>query len=190
MIFAVPEDNLPDIIQRLRSGSSLSVEAYDRSNTRLLATGTLSALDSQISTTTGTLNLRATFANPDEMLYPNQFVNARLLVNTMENAVRVPVPAVQRGEPGTFVYLINADNTVSVRPIKVGPVDGNFQEVLSGLNPGDRVVTDGTDRLRDGAIVTLPAAAGQKGAPPAAGQAGAGADLKAQPERNRRPATH
>jgi membrane fusion protein, multidrug efflux system len=167
VIFAVPEDSLPDIIQRLRAGASLQVEAYDRANTKLLATGTLSALDSQISTTTGTLNLRATFANPDEMLYPNQFVNARLLVNTMQDAVRVPVPAVQRGEPGTFVYLINANNTVSVRPIKVGPVDGNYEAVLSGLNPGDKVVTDGTDRLKDGAEVTLPAA--QK-APPAAGQ--------------------
>jgi membrane fusion protein, multidrug efflux system len=188
VIFSVPEDNLPDIIQRLRAGASLSVEAYDRSNTRLLATGTLAALDSQISTTTGTLNLRAMFANPDEMLYPNQFVNARLLVSTMQDAVRVPVPAVQHGEPGAFVYLINADNTVSVRPLKVGPVDGNFQAVLSGLNPGDRVVTDGTDRLRDGALVTLPAAATPKGTPPAHAQAGAATDPKAQHEHHRQPA--
>ena len=158
VVFAVPEDSLPDVIQRVRSGASLEVEAYDRANVRLLATGTLSALDSQISTTTGTLNLRAIFANPDEMLYPNQFVNARLLVNTMKDAVRVPVPAIQRGEPGTFVYLINPDNTVSVRVVKAGPIDGGFQAVLSGLNPGDKVVTDGTDRLKDGAAVTLPAA--------------------------------
>ena len=163
VVFSVPEDSLPDITQRVRSGATLSVEAYDRSNTRLLATGQLGTLDNVIDTTTGTLKLRALFANPDEMLYPNQFVNARLLVNTMQNTVRIPIPAVQRGEPGTFVYLINPDNTVSVRPIKVGPVDGNYQAVLSGLNPGDRVVTDGTDRLRDGASVTLPAA---KAAPP------------------------
>ena len=163
VVFAVPEDDLPDIVQRLRAGASLSVEAYDRSDTRLLATGTLSALDSQISTTTGTLNLRAIFANPDEMLYPNQFVNARLLVNTLKNAIRVPVPAIQRGEPGTFVYLINPDNTVSVRVVKAGPIDGNFQAVLSGLEPGDRVVTDGTDRLKDGAVVSLPAAKGGPG---------------------------
>ena len=160
VVFAVPEDDLPDIVQRLRAGASLQVEAYDRSDTRLLATGALSALDSQISTTTGTLNLRAIFANPDEMLYPNQFVNARLLVNTLSNAIRVPVPAIQRGEPGTFVYLINPDNTVSVRVVKTGPIDGNFQAVLSGLEPGDRVVTDGTDRLKDGAVVSLPAARG------------------------------
>jgi multidrug efflux system membrane fusion protein len=162
VLFSVPEDNLPDIIQRVRAGATLSVEAYDRANTRLLATGQLGTLDNQIDTTTGTVKLRAMFENPDEMLYPNQFVNARLLVNTMQGTIRVPVPAVQRGEPGTFVYLINQDNTVTVRPIKVGPVDGGFQAVLSGLNPGDRVVTDGTDRLRDGALVTLPAQ--QKGA--------------------------
>jgi membrane fusion protein, multidrug efflux system len=216
VIFAVPEDNLPDIIQRLRAGATLPVEAWDRSNTKLLATGTLGALDSQISTTTGTLNLRAMFANPDEMLYPNQFVNARLLVSTIQDAVRVPVPAVQHGEPGTFVYLINADNTVSVRPIKVGPTDGNFEAVLSGLNPGDRVVTDGTDRLRDGAVVTLPSAGAQKGVPPGPGASpaqgappgqgvpsaqgappdqgvppvqGQAADPKAQHEHHRQPAT-
>jgi multidrug efflux system membrane fusion protein len=158
VLFSVPEDNLPDIIKRVRSGATLSVEAYDRANTRLLATGQLGTLDNVIDTTTGTLKLRAMFANPDEQLYPNQFVNARLLVDTMANTVRVPVPAVQRGEPGTFVYLINANNTVSVRPIKVGPTDGGFEAVTSGLNPGDRVVTDGTDRLRDGAKVALPAA--------------------------------
>jgi multidrug efflux system membrane fusion protein len=157
VLFSVPEDNLPDIIQRVRAGATLTIEAYDRANTRLLATGQLGTMDNLIDTTTGTLKLRGIFANPDEMLYPNQFVNARLLVNTMPNAVRVPVPAVQRGEPGTFVYLINPDNTVSVRTIKVGPVDGTYQAVLSGLKPGDKVVTDGTDRLRDGAAVTLPA---------------------------------
>jgi multidrug efflux system membrane fusion protein len=158
VIFSIPEDNLPEIVQRLRAGATLSVEAYDRSNNTLLETGELSNLDNLINTTTGTLNIRSTFQNPDEKLYPNQFVNVRLLVNTMSDAVRVPVPAVQRGEPGTFVYVINANNTVSVRPIKVGPTDGNFEAVLSGLQPGDRVVTDGTDRLRDGAAVSLPGA--------------------------------
>jgi multidrug efflux system membrane fusion protein len=186
VLFSVPEDNLPDIVQRVRAGATLAVEAYDRANTRLLATGQLGTLDNQIDTATGTVKLRAMFANPDEMLYPNQFVNARLLVNTMQGTIRVPVPAVQRGEPGTFVYLINQDNTVSVRPIKVGPVDGGFQAVLSGLNPGDRVVTDGTDRLRDGAPVTLPAQ--QKGAPAAAsGQAPPTADAKSQHASHRPP---
>jgi multidrug efflux system membrane fusion protein len=156
VIFSVPEDNLPDIIQRLHTGATLSVEAYDRANVRHLATGKLATLDNQIDTTTGTLKLRALFDNPDQLLYPNQFVNARLLVNTMQDTVRVPVPAVQRGEPGTFVYVINANNTVSVRAVKLGPTDGGYMAVLSGLQPGDKVVTDGTDRLRDGTTVTVP----------------------------------
>jgi membrane fusion protein, multidrug efflux system len=185
VLFSVPEDNLPDIIQRVRGGATLGVEAYDRANTRLLATGQLGTIDNVIDTTTGTLKLRAMFANPDELLYPNQFVNARLLVNTMQNTVRVPVPAVQRGEPGTFVYLIDANNTVSVRPIKVGPTDGGFAAVLSGLNPGDRVVTDGTDRLRDGAAVSLPAAQ-KTGARQAAGAQPAG-ELPAAAQTTRTP---
>jgi membrane fusion protein, multidrug efflux system len=163
VLFAVPEDNIAEIIQRVRAGATLSVEAYDRANVKLLATGTLGTLDNQIDTTTGTVKLRAMFANPDEKLYPNQFVNARLLVNTMQNTIRVPVPAVQRGEPGTYVYVINANNTVSVRPVKVGPTDGGYMAVLSGLQVGEKVVTDGTDRLRDGAPVIVP--------PPAQGQA-------------------
>jgi membrane fusion protein, multidrug efflux system len=173
VIFAVPEDNLPDIVQRLRAGASLSVEAYDRANAKLLATGQLTTLDNQIDTTTGTLKLRATFDNPDELLYPNQFVNARLLVNTIQNTTRVPVPAVQRGEPGTFVYVINANNTVSVRPVKLGATDGGFMAVTSGLQPGEKVVTDGTDRLRDGATVTVPPPA------PAAGKAAQAAPANA-----------
>ncbi len=156
VLFSVPEDNVPDIIQRVRSGAILGVDAYDRANVKLLATGQMAALDNQIDTTTGTVKLRALFANPDEMLYPNQFVNARLLVNTMTNTIRVPVSAVQRGEPGTYVYVITANNTVSVRPVKVGPTDGGFMAVSSGLKPGEKVVTDGTDRLRDGAPVTVP----------------------------------
>jgi membrane fusion protein, multidrug efflux system len=180
VLFAVPEDDISEIIQRVRSGATLSVEAYDRANVKLLATGTLSTLDNQIDTTTGTVKLRALFPNQDEQLYPNQFVNARLLVNTMQNTVRVPVPAVQRGEPGTYVYVINANNTVSVRPVKVGPTDGGYMAVLSGLQVGEKVVTDGTDRLRDGAQVIVPPPAltsdgsqGQ-GKPPGSGQRGQG----------------
>lgn len=168
VVFSVPEDNLPDIIKRIRAGATLSVEAYDRANSRLLATGQLTTVDNQIDTTTGTLKLRALFDNPDELLFPNQFVNARLLVNTMKDTIRVPVPAVQRGEPGTYVYIVNANNTVSVRPVKVGPTDSGFMAVLSGLQLGEKVVTDGTDRLRDGAPVIVPAAA--PATAPAAGQ--------------------
>jgi multidrug efflux system membrane fusion protein len=172
VIFSVPEDNLPEVITRLRSGATLGVEAYDRANVRHLATGQLTNLDNQIDTTTGMLKLRATFANPDELLYPNQFVNARLLVDTLHGVVRVPVAAVQRGEPGTYVYVINANNTVSVRPVKLGPTDGGMVAVDAGLRAGEKVVTDGTDRLRDGAPVQIappPASPGASpGAPPGA----------------------
>ncbi|MFL5284885.1 MAG: MdtA/MuxA family multidrug efflux RND transporter periplasmic adaptor subunit [Rhodopila sp.] len=160
VMFTVPEDNLQAILAARKEGGKLAVEAYNRTNTKLLATGELATLDNQIDTTTGTVKIRAVFENPDLLLYPNQFVNVRLLVSTMKDAVRVPVQAVQRGEPGTFVYVVNADSKVAVRPIKVGPVDGSMQAVLSGLNPGDRVVTEGTDRLRDGAAVIAPEAGG------------------------------
>ena len=170
VLFSVPEDNVPDIIQRMRSGATLTAEAYDRANVKLLASGQLSTVDNQIDTTTGTVKLRAQFANPDELLYPNQFVNVRLLVNTMQDTIRVPVPAVQRGAPGTYVYVVNANNTVSVRPVKVGPSDGGFMAVLSGLQAGAKVVTDGTDRLRDGAPVIVPP---PKGEPQGAGQGSA-----------------
>ncbi len=164
VIFTVTEDNLPAIMKRLHSGAKLQVQAYDRSNAKLLATGVLSSVDNQINTTTGTVNIRATFPNDDESLFPNQFVNARLLVDTLQNVVRVPVHAVQLGAPGSYVYVINANNTVSVKPVKLGPTDGQYTQVISGLSAGDRVVTDGTDRLRDGQKVTIPPPPGQQNA--------------------------
>ena len=178
VIFTVAQDNLPEIMQRLGTGATLPVDAYDRTNSTKLASGQVIAVDNQINTTTGTVNIRASFANPQNVLFPSQFVNARLLVDTLHNVTRVPVAAVQQGAPGAFVYVINANGTVSVKPIKVGPTDGSLEQVTSGLAPGDRVVTDGTDRLRDGAKVTVPAAkapaaptpaapTGQPAAPPA-----------------------
>jgi len=164
VIFSVTEDSLPSVVKQFKPGTQLPVQAYDRSNTTLLATGTLTNVDNQINTTTGTVNMRATFPNEDFALFPNQFVNARLLVDTLHNVVRVPVAAVQQGAPGTFVYVINQDSTVTVRPIKLGPTDGAYSEVVSGLSAGDRVVTDGTDRLRDGQKVTIPAPAKQAAA--------------------------
>ena len=185
VIFSVPQVDVPQIIQRVRTGATLSVQAYDQANVKLLATGQLGTLDNLIDTTTGTLKLRALFANPDEALYPNEFVNVRLLVDTMQAVVRVPVPAVQRGAPGTYVYLINANNTVSVRPVKLGPTDGGYQAVLSGLQPGDKVVTDGTDRLRDGIKITVPPPAPAQGQ----GSAQAGQPAAGQPAQPSQPAT-
>lgn len=161
VIFPIPEDDLPQIVPQLNAGTTLQVSAYDRANVKMLATGRVIALDSQIDTTTGTVKVRAQFDNPDYALFPNQFVNAQLLVRTLHDAVTVPTAAIQRGEPGTYVYVINGDSTVSVRPIKLGPTDGPMAAVNSGLAVGDRVVVDGGDRLRDGARVTVPGAQGQ-----------------------------
>ena len=158
VIFPIPEDDLPDIVPQLIAGGTFQVEAFDRANVKLLATGRVIALDSQIDTTTGTVKVRAQFDNSDYALFPNQFVNAQLLVKTLTDVVTVPTAAIQRGAPGAYVYVINADNTVSVRPIKIGPTDGPMAAVTSGLSAGERVVVDGTDRLRDGARVTVPAA--------------------------------
>ncbi len=177
VVFSVPEDNLPAITQRVAAGAQLPVQAYDRANTTLIDTGALSTIDNQVDTTTGTVKMRALLPNAKTELFPNQFVNAHLLVNTLTDVVRVPVPAVQLGAPGSYVYVIGADNKVSVRPVKLGPVDGQFQQVISGLNPGEKVVTDGLDRLRDGMTVSVvspaqaeAAASGQAPAQPSGGR--------------------
>jgi len=155
VIFPVPEDDLPDILSQTKTSPPLEVYAYDRANVRSLATGRVAALDSQIDTTTGTAKLRAQFDNADNALFPNQFVNAQLVVKALHNVVTMPTAAIQRGAPGTYVYVINANDTVSVRPVSIGPTDGPMVAVNSGLSVGERVVVDGADRLRDGARVTI-----------------------------------
>src|SRR5215475_3575122 len=155
VLFTVPEDNLPAIAKRLQAGATLPVTALDRSGATKLADGSLQTFDSQIDPTTGTIKLRATFPNENKALFPNQFVNVRLLLDTHRDAVTMSTAAVQRGVPGTFVYLVGGDSTVSVRPVKLGVVDGNRVEVLSGLEVGDRVVIDGADKLREGAKVIV-----------------------------------
>jgi multidrug efflux system membrane fusion protein len=155
VIFPVAEDYLPQILKRLRAGAVLPVTALDRSGTIRLSEGELKSLDSQINTTTGTLNMRAEFANQDENLFPNQFVNARLRIDVMHDAIIVPTSAIQRGAPGTFVYLVQRDMTVAIQPVTLGPSSGDRVAIQSGLSPGDKVVTDGADRLRNGAKVSL-----------------------------------
>ncbi len=155
VIFTLPEDAIPSVQTRLAAGATLSVDAWDRSDTTQLASGTLETIDNQIDTTTGTVKLRAIFPNPNSLLFPNQFVNARLLVETVHKAVTVPNAAIQNGAPGNFVYLLDADDNVSVRPVKVGVADSNLTQILSGLAVGDRVVVDGADRLRDGMHVMV-----------------------------------
>ena len=155
VIFTMAEDNLPQIQKRLRANATLQATAFDRTGATKLSVGELKTLDNQIDTTTGTVKLRALFANEDDNLFPNQFVNIRLLVDVLHQATIIPTSAVQRGAPGTFVYLIGADGTVSVKPIDLGPGSGERVAVRSGLSPGDRVVIDGADRLRNGAKVVI-----------------------------------
>jgi len=169
VVFPIPEDNLPQIREQMHAGKTLEVIAYDRANVIKLATGKVTALDSQIDTATGTVKLRAEFDNADENLFPNQFVNARLLVRALHDVVMVPVVAVQSIGPSTYVYLINPDDTVSIHPIKLGPTDGDMTQVESGLAAGDRVVVDGADRLRDGARVTIPGDGDQRHGPSSGG---------------------
>jgi len=182
VIFTTSEDNLPAIMKQMRDGTKMPVTAYDRSNTTMLEAGSLETLDNQIDTTTGTVKLRASFANHEQGLFPNQFVNARLLVDTIHDAVIVPTSAVLNGSQGQYVYVVKPDNTVTVRLVKVGPVDGERTSIASGLAVGERVVTDGSDRLREGAKITIPAEhpKGAKGASGVKGEKGSwGADASA-----------
>jgi len=153
--FTLPEKQLSQIISRYRSGDKLSVEAWDRGDVKLQARGVLASLDNQIDVTTGTLKFKASFENKDEALFPNQFVNVRLLADTLKHAVLVPSASVQFGTNGTFVYVMDGDNKVKIRQLKVGPSDEQSTVVTEGLADGDRVVLEGTDRLRDGSTVEV-----------------------------------
>jgi membrane fusion protein, multidrug efflux system len=155
VIFIIPEDAIQDVWDEVRVGRKLAVSAYNRSDGKLIATGTLESVDNLIDTTTGTVKLRATFPNTDEKLFPNQFVNARLLVRTLKQATIAPVAAIQHGAPGTFVFLINPDNSIAVEKIQTGVTNGDRIQITSGLKPGDEVVVDGADRLRDGSKVRI-----------------------------------
>ena len=162
--FTVPQNSLSKVLQRFNSGTKLAVTVFNSDNSKQLATGSLYAISNQMATSTGTVTLRAQFPNDDEALFPNEFVNVSLLVDTLQNAVLVPTPAVLSGAPGDYVYLVNADQTVSVHKVTPGPSDGTNTVILSGLAAGEIVVTDGMDRLSDGAKIKIggaqPGAAG------------------------------
>jgi membrane fusion protein, multidrug efflux system len=173
VIFTLPEDDLPAVLRRLHAGAALAVTAFDRTGTTRLDSGSLETVDNQIDTSTGTVKLRAIFNNPEQILFPNQFVNIKLLVDTLHNATTVPSGAIQRGAPGTFVYVVKPDDTVAAQPVSLGPSDNQRVAVTKGLEPGQAVVTDGADRLKDGAKVRLaeaapPGAAGDGTTPAAA----------------------
>ncbi len=156
VVFTIPQDNLPSLMQRLRSGERLPVEAYDREQKVKLATGALLTVDNQIDPSTGTVKLKAQFPNEDASLFPNQFVNARMLLDTRRGATLVPNASVVRGGQGTFAYVIKEDRTVELRKVSVGMSEGDSVSIESGLAPGELVVVEGSDRLRDGAKVEIP----------------------------------
>ena len=153
--FSIAQARLPAVLERLHAGAVLPVEAWDQRRTAKLADGKLIAVDNQINTATGTVVLKAEFANPGMRLFPNQFVNARLLVNTLQQALVVPATAVATGAPGSYVYVVDRANRVALRTVTTGVSDGTFIVVTSGLALGERVVTDGLDRLRDGGQVKI-----------------------------------
>jgi multidrug efflux system membrane fusion protein len=173
VIFSVAEDYLPQIQKQMRLGNKMSVDAFDRAQRAKLAAGSLLTLDNQVDTTTGTVKLKAIFANQDFTLFPNQFVNARLLVDTVQNASLVPTAAIQRNAQGTFVYLVMPDQTAAMQPVTVGTTDGGLAAV-QGLQPGQVVAVTGFDKLQDGAKVAVSNAPGGSN-PPVNGGPGTGA---------------
>ena len=164
VMFTIPEDNLPAIRNKLRGGSSLPVQAFDRDRTNKLADGRLLTFDNQIDPQTGTSRLKAVFENRDSALFPNQFVNIRLLVETQSTQVLIPGVAIQRGQQGTFVYVVKQpESTVEVRPVQVGITEGNDSSIIKGLKAGEMVVIDGSDRLQVGSKVRVRGTGGGRG---------------------------
>lgn len=183
VLFTVPETDLPAVLAAMRREGNPAVEAWDRAETTRLATGTLRTVDNQIDTTTGTIRLRAVFPNENDILFPNQFVNINLNLSTLREATVVPSATIQRASFGTFVYVIKPDNTATIRKVVLGAAEGERVAVTEGLEPGERVVLEGVDALREGiGVEIVTGSAGDpatrpatSGAPPATGAPGAGA---------------
>ena len=162
VLFSIPEDSVPAVVKKLKEKEPITVEAYDRAQLHKITTGYLLTIDNQIDPTTGTVKLKALFPNSGSELFPNQFVNAKLLLDTRKDAIIIPQAAVQRGQKGAFVYTIKPDMTSSVRSIKLGPADGDEVSVEEGLSAGEMVVVEGADKLREGSKVDLPGQADQQ----------------------------
>jgi membrane fusion protein, multidrug efflux system len=181
VVFPIPEDDVPRVMKRMQDEKAVVVEAWDRDQKVKLATGKLLTVDNQIDPTTGTVKLKSEFANDNLALFPNQFVNVRMLVQTLSDATLIPSAAIQRGAPGTFVYVVKGDQTVSVVPVKLGPAQGEITSITSGLTPGDVVVTDGADKLREGAKVELITRDAQTAPPQGSGRRGQRGDKAGGP---------
>lgn len=166
VLFALPEDNIPSIMQRLQQTTTMPAEAWDRSNTQKLSLGTLLAVDNEVDPTTGTVKFKAEFANKDSRLFPSQFVNIRMLLNTLHDTILMPYAAVRQGAQGNFVYKVEKNNTVSVQPVTLGPVEGDIVAVTKGVAPGEQVVIDGGDSLRNEAKIDIAAIDGKPVATP------------------------
>ena len=187
VIFSLPQDQLPQVNAKLHAGVQLAVDAYDRDDTAKIASGKLETIDNQIDITTGTYKLKSVFSNADNALFPNQFVNVHLLVDTKHNLTIVPAAAIQRGPQGTYVYAADTDNTAKIRIVTIAQTTGDSVGLSAGLNSGDRVVIDGLDKLQDGTKInpspsTGANAAGRSSAPPSAGQ---GAPQSGSPSKGR-----
>jgi multidrug efflux system membrane fusion protein len=180
VLFTIPEDSVHKVLDRVNGGATLPVDAYDRSQTTKITSGNLSAVDTVVDPTTGSVKLRALFDNQDSKLFPAQFVNIRLLVETLHNQTVVPVAAIQRGADGSFVFVVTPEKTVNQRNVTTGVQDGNNIQVLTGLKAGDTVVVDGADRLRDGADVEIPNLAVKIAAPSGGSEDAARAAIRAQ----------
>jgi multidrug efflux system membrane fusion protein len=184
VIFPLPEDNLPPVLRKMKGGR-LTVEAFDREMKQNLAAGELTTVDNQIDPTTGTVKLKAVFANRGSELFPNQFVNARLLLDVKKDAIIVPSAAIQRSPQGAFAYVLKADKTVAMRPVKTGISQGGETTITEGLEVGEQVVVDGAERLRDGSKVEVkekdqPGKGGAKGPGDKRGN-GAGGEKRQKP---------
>ncbi|MBF0571082.1 MAG: MdtA/MuxA family multidrug efflux RND transporter periplasmic adaptor subunit [Candidatus Omnitrophica bacterium] len=155
VVFAIPEDSLPQVLEKLKKGDKLQTDAYNREETKKIATGLLLAVDSQIDPATGTVKLKAVFENTDNALFPNQFVNIHLLVNVDQGVVIIPVAAIQQGPQGSFVFLVKDNQTVTVRPVTLGSAQEDNVAIKDGLSAGDVVVVEGADKLKEGSKVTV-----------------------------------
>jgi multidrug efflux system membrane fusion protein len=154
VVFSLPQDQLPQVVTKLRAGGKLAVDAFDRDDTAKIASGTLASIDNQIDTSTGTYKLKAAFSNDNNILFPNQFVNVHLLVDTKRNLTVVPVTAIQRGPQGTYVYAVDHNNVAKIRTVTIAQSTNENAGLSSGVNPGDMVVIDGQDKLQDGSQVS------------------------------------
>jgi membrane fusion protein, multidrug efflux system len=187
VVFSLPQDQLPQVVAKLRTGGQLPVMAYDRDNTAKIASGTLASIDNQIDTTTGTYKLKATFSNNDNILFPNQFVNVHLLVDTKRNLTVVPVTAIERGPQGTYVYAVDHNNVAKIRTVTIAQSTDENAGLSSGVNPGDTVVIDGQDKLQDGTQVSPNFGTPRRATSPGAGNTPAMPAPNAPPNPNAQP---